>query len=136
LARSLFDIIHATHLTHAGIRSFTMPRITIELLRKRSEHNECVISTLEEISLHQEELEKIEVIGSLCRKLRILYLQNNIIEKIEDLTHMKELRYLNLALNNIAKIEGLQACEFLEKLDLTVNFVDFDTLEASLVSHF
>ncbi|RLN53837.1 hypothetical protein BBJ29_009963 [Phytophthora kernoviae] len=109
-----------------------MPRITVELLRKRAEHNEGIISTLEEISLHQEELERIEVIGTLCRKLQILYLQNNIIEKIEDLTHMKELRYLNLALNNINKIEGLQCCEFLNKLDLTVNFVDFDTLEESI----
>lgn len=109
-----------------------MPRITVELLRKRAEHNEGIVSTLEEISLHQEELEKIEVIGTLCRKLRILYLQNNIIEKIEDLTHMKELRYLNVALNNISKIEGLQSCEFLNKLDLTVNFVDFDTLEQSI----
>ncbi|ETI55950.1 hypothetical protein F443_01399 [Phytophthora nicotianae P1569] len=109
-----------------------MPRITVELLRKRAEHNEGMISTLEEISLHQEELEKIEVIGTLCRKLRILYLQNNIIEKIEDLTHMKELRYLNLALNNISEIEGLHSCEFLNKLDLTVNFVDFDTLEKSI----
>ncbi|GLE04335.1 hypothetical protein PINS_up013250 [Pythium insidiosum] len=110
-----------------------MPRITVELLRKRSEHNEGVISTLEELSLHQEELERIEVVGTLCRRLRILYLQNNIIERIEDLVHMKELRYLNLALNNISKIEGLQACEFLEKLDLTVNFVDFDELEDSIV---
>jgi protein TilB len=109
-----------------------MPRITVELLRKRAEHNEGIISSLEEISLHQEELEKIEVIGTLCRKLRILYLQNNIIDKMEDLTHMKELRYLNLALNNINKIEGLQSCEFLNKLDLTVNFVDFDLLEESI----
>ncbi|RHZ18807.1 hypothetical protein DYB31_015508, partial [Aphanomyces astaci] len=110
----------------------TMPRITLELLRKRSEHNEGMVSTLEEIALHQEEIEKIEVIGTLCRKLRILYLQNNIIEKIEDLTHMKDLRYLNLALNNIKKIEGLGSCEFLEKLDLTVNFIDVDTLEESI----
>ncbi|ETV94944.1 hypothetical protein, variant 3 [Aphanomyces invadans] len=109
-----------------------MPRITLELLRKRSEHNEGIVSTLEEISLHQEEIEKIEVIGTLCRKLRILYLQNNIIEKIEDLTHMKDLRYLNLALNNIKKIEGLGSCEFLEKLDLTVNFIDVDELEESI----
>ncbi|OQR87774.1 hypothetical protein ACHHYP_18021 [Achlya hypogyna] len=109
-----------------------MPRITLELLRKRSEHNEGVVSTLEELSLHQEELEKIELVGTLCRKLRILYLQNNIIERIEDLNHMKELRYLNLALNNIKKIEGLRNCEFLEKLDLTVNFIDVDELEASI----
>lgn len=48
------------------------------------------------------------MIGTLCRKLRILYLQNNIIEKIEDLQHLKDLRYLNLALNNVSKIEGLR----------------------------
>ena len=110
-----------------------MPQITRELLRKRAEHNEGVISTLEEISLHQEELESInEVLGMTCRKLKILYLQNNIIAKMENLFHMKDLQYLNLALNNISKIEGLHNCEFLRKLDLTVNFVDFDTLKESI----
>ena len=110
-----------------------MPHITRALLRKRAEHNEGVISTLEEISLHQEELESInEVLGMTCRKLKILYLQNNIIPKMEHLHHMKDLEYLNLALNNIEKIEGLQNCEFLKKLDLTVNFVDFDTLQESI----
>ena len=55
-----------------------MPIITKALLRKRAEHNEGMISTLEEISLHQEELEEIsEVLGNICRKLKILYLQNN-----------------------------------------------------------
>lgn len=38
-----------------------MPHITRELLRKRSEHNESIISTLEELTLHQEELE-----GATC----------------------------------------------------------------------
>jgi protein TilB len=110
-----------------------MPEITRALLRKRAEHNEGIISTLEEISLHQEELESInEVLGSTCRKLKILYLQNNIIRKMENLVHLKDLQYLNLALNNIKKIEGLQNCEFLNKLDLTVNFVDVDTLEESI----
>ena len=86
-----------------------MPVITIELLRKRSEHNEGLVSSLEEISLHQEELEGInELLGSLCKHLKILYLQNNIINKIENLSHLKDLQYLNLALNNITKIEGLQ----------------------------
>lgn len=67
-----------------------------------------------------------------CRKLKILYLQNNIIPKIENLVHLKDLEYLNLALNNIKKVEGLQNCEFLKKLDLTVNFIDFDALEESI----
>lgn len=110
-----------------------MPVITRELLRKRVEHNEGILSTLEEVSLHQEELENInEVLGTTCRKLKILYLQNNLIPKIENLSHLKELEYLNLALNNIKKIEGLQNCEFLHKLDLTINFIDFDTLEESI----
>lgn len=88
-----------------------------------------------------------------CKKIKILYLQNNIIPKIENLTHLKvccknitnlrtsylhisiphkDLEYLNLALNNISKIEGLQNCEFLSKLDLTVNFIDCDELESSM----
>lgn len=110
-----------------------MPHITRALLRKRAEHNEGMISTLEEITLHQEELEGInEVLGATCRKLKILYLQNNIIPKLQHLTHLKELEYLNMALNNVSIIEGLQSCEFLKKLDLTVNFVDFDHLEESM----
>jgi protein TilB len=110
-----------------------MPFITRQLIRKRAEHNEGIISTLEEISLHQEELESInEVLGMTCRKLKILYLQNNIIPRMENLNHMKDLEYLNLALNNITKIEGLSNCEFLKKLDLTINFVDLDALEESI----
>jgi protein TilB len=110
-----------------------MGKITHELLRKRAEHNEGMISTLEEITLHQEEIEKIEVIGTTCRHLKILYLQNNVIGRLENLHHLKQLEYLNLAMNNIPKIEGLGSCEFLNKLDMTLNFVDFDELEASIV---
>lgn len=107
-------------------------RITEELIRKKSEHNEGLLGDLEELSLHQCELGRLEVLGTLCRKLRILYLQNNVIPKIENVEHLKDLEYLNLALNNVRKIEGLQNCEFLKKLDLTVNFIDVDTFEASV----
>ena len=37
-----------------------MRRITQEILRKRSEHNDSILSTLEEVSLHQENIERIE----------------------------------------------------------------------------
>lgn len=100
-----------------------MPRITIELLRKRSEHNEGEIHSLEELSLHQENLEKIEFLNQACRHLKILLLQNNLIAKIENLHKLKELEYLNLALNNIEVIENLERLESLKKLDLTVNFI-------------
>ena len=101
-----------------------MVRLTRALIRKKAEHHEGILPELEEISLHQLEIEKIEAVGDICRKIRILYLQNNIISKIENLAHCKDLEYLNLALNNVERIEGLRTCEFLNKLDLTVNFID------------
>ncbi len=82
--------------------------MTEELIRRKAEHHDGVLPDLEEISLHQLEIERIEVIGSVCRKLKILYLQNNIIPRLEGLTHLRDLGYLNVALNNIVRIEGLQ----------------------------
>eukprot|EP00898_Chlorokybus_atmophyticus_P000772 jgi/Chlat1/1696/Chrsp127S01926 len=77
----------------------------------------------QEVSLHQQEIEQINrVLGQLCRHLEILYLQNNLISKIENVHRLKELQYLNLA------ISGLHRCESLSKLDLTVNFVSLPGL--------
>ena len=100
-----------------------MAPITEQLIRQRSEHNEGIVTTLEEISLHQLNIEKIETIGVLCKKLKILLLQSNVIGKIQNLHKLKNLEYLNLAINNVQKVENLQRCEFLTKLDLTLNFV-------------
>ncbi|XP_051943501.1 dynein axonemal assembly factor 11 isoform X2 [Hippocampus zosterae] len=100
-----------------------MVHITEDLIRRRAEHNECEIFSLEEVSLHQQDIEKIEHIERWCRDLKILYLQNNLIPRIENVGRLKKLEYLNLALNNIEVIENLQGCENLQKLDLTVNFV-------------
>ncbi|VVC32578.1 Hypothetical protein CINCED_3A001006 [Cinara cedri] len=100
-----------------------MANITIELIRKRSEHNEGEIGTLEEIALHQEDITKIENLQNWCKDLKILLLQSNLISKIENLNKLKQLEYLNLALNCIEKIENLNRCESLNKLDLTMNFI-------------
>lgn len=56
---------------------------------QRAEHNEGLISTLEEIALHQQNIERIEVLGHLCPHLRILYLQNNLIGKIQNVHKLK-----------------------------------------------
>jgi protein TilB len=82
-----------------------------------------MISSLEELALHQQHIEKIELLNQACRHLKILLLQNNLIPKLENLHRMKELQYLNVALNNITKVQNLQSCESLKKLDLTMNFV-------------
>lgn len=93
------------------------------MIRKKSEHNELIIGTLEELSLHQEDIEKIEHIQQWCRDLKILLLQSNLIAKIENLHKLKKLEYLNLSLNNIEVIENLEQLESLTKLDLTLNFI-------------
>ncbi|XP_029971908.1 dynein axonemal assembly factor 11 [Salarias fasciatus] len=97
--------------------------VTEDMVRRRAEHNEGQIFSLEELSLHQQDIERIEHIDRWCRELRILYLQNNLIPRMENLGRLKKLEYLNLALNNIEVIENLEGCESLQKLDLTVNFV-------------
>jgi len=110
--------------------------ITLKLIRKRSEHNECLVSTLEEIALHQEELEAIgPLLGRICGKtLRILLLQNNVISRMDpyDFRPFRSLEYLNLALNNIHLVEGISHLEFLNKLDLTLNFIHYDGLAESI----
>jgi protein TilB len=90
---------------------------------QRAEHNEGMIASLEELALHQQHIETIELLNKVCRKLKILLLQNNVIQKIQGLHRLKDLQYLNLALNNVTKVQNLQRCESLTKLDLTMNFV-------------
>ena len=109
-----------------------MPYITKDLLRKKSEHNESMLSTLEEISLHQLDLESMEGIQDYCKHLKILYLQNNLIEKMESMNRLKELEYVNFAVNNISIIEGVRGCESLQKIDFTLNFIDIEDLEESV----
>ncbi|KFQ36154.1 Protein tilB, partial [Merops nubicus] len=105
--------------------------VTEDLVRKRAEHNNCEIFSLEEISLHQQEIEKLEYLDKWCRDLKILYLQNNLIPKIENVGKLKKLEYLNVALNNIERIENLEGCEELKKLDLTANFIgELSSVEA------
>ena len=66
-----------------------MVRITESLLRKKSEHHSGPSSTLREIALHQQGIEKIELINQACRHLTTHYLHNNIISKIKNLNRLK-----------------------------------------------
>ncbi|GFR05582.1 protein tilB homolog [Trichonephila clavata] len=100
-----------------------MATITEDLLRKCAEHNECEIFSLEEVSLHQRNIKKIEHIDRWCRDLKILYLHSNLISKIENLSRLKKLEYVNFTLNNLTRIENLNGCESLKKLDFTANFI-------------
>jgi protein TilB len=108
-----------------------MVEITRDLLRTRAEHNEKMLSNLEEISLHQQNIGSMNGIQDFCKHLKIVLLQNNLIEKIEGCTKMKELEYLNLAVNSVNTIGGLRRCESLRKMDFTLNFIDAEDLKSS-----
>jgi|ERR1740117_2836704 len=108
-----------------------MVEVTRDLLRGRAEHNEKMLSNLEECSLHQQNLRSMQGIQEYSRHLKILLMQNNLIEKIESCTKFKELEYLNLAVNSVPRIEGLRRCESLRKLDMTLNFLDLEDLKSS-----
>lgn len=69
------------HQDSCVIRANVLP-VTEDLIRRNAEHNDCAIFSLEEISLHQQEIERLEHIDRWCRDLKILYLQNNLIGKI------------------------------------------------------
>jgi len=123
-----------------------MVQISEEMLRGRAEHNDRCLANLEEISLHQQNIEGINrspncqllvhlgcdhrpttpahisgnqhspasrffslacrALTRLCPELQILYLQHNLIPKIENLRRLRDLDYLNLALNNILKVSS------------------------------
>ena len=85
-------------------------RITDALLVARSEHNDDEgLAGLEELSLHQQHLGKLEYVNRVCaNNLKVLLLQDNCIAKIENLRRLTRLEYLNLAMNNVERIEGLE----------------------------
>lgn len=56
--------------------------VTEELVRKRAEHNEGDIGSLEELALYQLDIIKIDRLQNWCRELQILFLQNNLISRI------------------------------------------------------
>ncbi|XP_054713275.1 dynein axonemal assembly factor 11-like [Uloborus diversus] len=117
------DSSMATEFSVILERMQEMATITEELVRKCAEHNEREIFSLEELSLHQRNIIKIQNIDRWCRDLKILYLHSNLISKIENLSRLKKLEYANFTLNNITKIENLEGCESLRKLDFTANFI-------------
>lgn len=121
--KEFISAIHSRFHFHLLFFFYFFHTVTEQLIRKKSEHNELIIGTLEELSLHQEDIEKIEHIQNWCRDLKILLLQSNLISKIENLHKLKKLEYLNLSLNNIEIIENLKQLESLKKLDLTLNFI-------------
>ena len=67
-----------------------MVRITEELLRRRAwPAGETGLASVRELALHSLGIERIEYIGSRCRGVKLLMLQNNVIARLENLGRLK-----------------------------------------------
>lgn len=56
-----------------------------------------------------------------CKRLKVLYLHNNVIKQITNLNHLTQLTHLYLQWNRIRKIENLNQLKNLRKLYLSYN---------------
>ena len=55
--------------------------------------------------------------------LHVIFISQNMIERIENLEHLKNLQFLTLSYNKLKKIEGLSTLIKLVFLDLSYNYI-------------
>ncbi|KAI3383711.1 hypothetical protein SNEBB_004134 [Seison nebaliae] len=89
-------------------------------LIKQIENLTPISQTLMELDLYDNQIEKIENLGSLVH-LKSLDLSYNRIKKIENLSELKSLENLYLVNNRLQTIEGLDGLESLKYLELGDN---------------
>ena len=90
---------------------------------------------LTHIHLDRENIVMIDNLAEYLGPITNLYLQHNLIERIENLDFLKSLKFLVLANNRIRKIENLKCLKELKFLDLSFNCInefDVDELPDSL----
>lgn len=75
----IFFLNFENNILYSGVQIFP---VNEAMIRSRAEHNEGILGTLEELSMHMLHIEKLEHFDKLCKKLKILLLQNNIVSKI------------------------------------------------------
>ncbi|XP_059175304.1 centriolin-like isoform X2 [Physella acuta] len=106
---------------HPGVRY-----ITEDLIKKiaKEENFELIVSL--NLTLSKEGGKKIKYIENLdrLRKLQILNLSYNFIEKMERLDKLLRLQDLNLSHNMITKIEGIENLGLLQTLNLNDNKIE------------
>ncbi|XP_071157606.1 leucine-rich repeat-containing protein 46-like [Mytilus edulis] len=123
-------------------------RLTFHLIAKRNlplgydenDHDQVLqeLNAISRIRLDRANIGKIDSFELLGPKVTNLYLQVNLIEKIENLECLKNLTFLTLADNRIRRVENLNCLPKLHFLDLSHNCVsqqnfDIDEFPQSLI---
>ncbi|XP_052095135.1 leucine-rich repeat-containing protein 46-like [Mytilus californianus] len=123
-------------------------RLTFHLIAKRNlplgydenDHDQVLkeLNAISHIRLDRANIGQIDSFELLGPKVTNLYLQVNLIEKIENLECLKNLTFLTLADNRIRRVENLNCLPKLHFLDLSHNCVsqqnfDIDEFPQSLI---
>ncbi|XP_041369906.1 centriolin-like [Gigantopelta aegis] len=110
-----------TQTSQIGVRY-----ITEDLIKKISKEENFDRITNLNLTLAKEGMKKIKYIENLerLRKLQVLNLSNNMIEKVERLDKLLRLKELNLSYNSIVKIEGLENLVSLQLLNVNGNLIE------------
>nr|XP_006823794.1 PREDICTED: centriolin-like [Saccoglossus kowalevskii] len=118
---------HSADNVKDGKAPRNLVRYITETLIKKLAKEESLDQILSlNLTLSKEGGKKIKYIENLelLRRLQVLSLSCNIIEKIEKLDKLTKLRELNLSFNCITKIEGLENLVHLQVLNLTGNQIE------------
>ncbi len=92
---------------------------------------------LTHVHLDREQISEIDNLAEYLGDVTHLYLQHNLIKKIENLEFLKKLKFLCLANNKISCIESISMLSNLKFLDVShncINDLDFKELPSCLVS--
>lgn len=79
---------------------------------------------LTHIHLDREQIDEIDNLAEYLGDVSNLYLQGNLIKRIENLEFLHKLKFLILSSNQIEKIENLTNLKQLKLLDLSYNLID------------
>lgn len=127
-----------------GRKNDSIPqKITLKLIMERNIKQDDLISDAEDkieskakkllklthIHLDRENIDEIDNLVEYLGDIRNLYLQNNLISRIENLDFFTNLKFLVLSHNRIEKIENLKMLINLKLIDLSHNLIEDFNIE-------
>mmetsp|Transcript_36740 Transcript_36740/g.114702 ORF Transcript_36740/g.114702 Transcript_36740/m.114702 type:complete len:470 (-) Transcript_36740:1828-3237(-) len=101
----------------------TVEEISISEDKKREFKQETALEDIQALTFSFQNILKIDNLHGLLSLVK-LQLDNNIIEKIENISHLTNLEWLDLSFNNIGTIEGLESLIKLTDLSLFNNRIE------------
>jgi len=101
----------------------TVEEMSIPEDKKKEMKTETELHDIKALSFSFQNILKVDNLDGLFSLVK-LQLDNNIIEKIENISHLTNLEWLDLSFNNIQHIEGLDTLVKLTDLSLFNNHID------------